>query len=79
MQTINPARRIMFIVLVLCLFITVVGMACSDNGGANCSSPQDIKCNPLFDNSTLETDVQDWVQDTCRQRPDGTCKNMGEQ
>jgi hypothetical protein len=78
MKQINPARRIALILLVLALFVVGVGIAC-DDGPTGCASPQDIKCNPLFDNSTLETDVQDWVQDTCRQRPDGSCKNMGEQ
>jgi hypothetical protein len=78
MKTINPARRIMFIVLALALFIAVVGMA-FDEWTVKCDSPQDIKCNPLFDNSKVETDAINWVQDTCRQRPDGTCKNMGEQ
>lgn len=36
--------------------------------------PQDVVLHP----SKQENDVAAWVQRTCRQRPDGTCKTMGE-
>ena len=84
MNTFNPARRITFIIILIALFIAVMGMACNDGP---CKSLTDTTCqpaipiekNPLFQQSDAEKTVTDWVQDTCRKRPDGSCKAIGEE
>jgi hypothetical protein len=84
MSTFNPARRIAFIFILIAFLMALIGMACNDGP---CKSLTDTTCqpsvpiedNPLFQQTDIEKAVTDLVQDTCRQRPDGTCKVMGEE
>jgi hypothetical protein len=58
----NPARRMVFILLVICLFFTAVSLACDD--GVQ-DTGEKITIDLLMGTSKVETAIQDAVDNTC--------------
>jgi len=70
------SKKFIFIVLVIAM-LAVALSACS-NGDIK-KAVNDGATKTLLTNTTVEQQVENWVESTCRQRADGTCKTMGEQ
>lgn len=71
--TFNPYRRMLFIIMVIALFVTALGMACdkTENPCANGSA-----CGLTAPAGELQQAITDAVKNSCQKDANGNCLTM---